>query len=931
MSAIPPPPPPALGDFNDVEFARTQRTEEKGHLNTLKETYALSRDKASENQEISAIAPSIESDSASSSDAIYPKVDLSGRARAELYPEDDLHIPHRARIVERRAIIPRPTPRPLSTGRDVTHSDDFDHPRATVERRPRREVYVERQRRYRNGWGTDMSQSDDDQEVHRIAIRQNQRSNHKTRQDSRRQEISAVPRPSDNQRIDVMEELEELRRENERLREEYQSNGPFFQSAQPASTYKIFHYIDQTYYLDEPQWVPGDYAPILQKNNPIRNLQYYLDQHPDIAFAIFKDYVPRAPSNLREVETEDGAFKRPVPRKQTLSFITDTMVEAVEEFVERVPEFEKFFPNFHPRREIDAPYLFMYYCAPYIPEILPELDPVSRRLMKQLQQHIEESHGFEYDSAKSLAEKGFVSQTLFKYLIRPGDVLVRCMGAMTQAYLATDWAAESREQQEEFQESHERDHFTRKKGGKYTERARGKVNRSWIVPVWCWKFDGNFSMSREHLFLNMTAESADEILHIDQLDVIPIRYASAGFYETLQKRGRTFWSLRYQKFVNYNNSKDGEIDPVRDIHKSLSRYKSSERHMVDIGTYKEMHPHSTVSKLKLSSSLDNGDMENDKPPLGEALLLFPPVIPGYSLLRKQWSNLHVDQISDVVWNKQAFKDLVVDEETKELVQALVMKQLAVQESTDVIQGKGNGLILLLHGGPGTGKTFTAEGVAEFAEKPLLRVTCGDVGTSAEVVEKRLKASFHLGKTFMVVLLDEADVFLEERDMKDLNRNALVSVFLRELEYHDGILILTSNRVGTFDEAFKSRLQLALHYENLGPSQRRKIWRNLLTRIKTFDNPVMDFDDIIDHLDDLAPVEMNGREIRNAITTARQLAQFKETALSYTHLQHVIRVSGKFSKYLKDLRHGLTEDEYMRDGGLRLTYKGKTNLQKECPF
>lgn len=108
-------------------------------------------------------------------------------------------------------------------------------------------------------------------------------------------------------------------------------------------------------------------------------------------------------------------------------------------------------------------------------------------------------------------------------------------------------------------------------------------------------------------------------------------------------------------------------------------------------------------------------------------------------------DLYVDQIFEVVWNKQAFKDLVVDDETKELVQALVMKQIDAEKSTDVIQGKGNGLILLLHGGPGTGKTFTAEGVAEFAEKPLLRVTCGDVGTEAEVVEQRLQSSFYLGK------------------------------------------------------------------------------------------------------------------------------------------------------------------------------------------
>jgi SpoVK/Ycf46/Vps4 family AAA+-type ATPase len=88
---------------------------------------------------------------------------------------------------------------------------------------------------------------------------------------------------------------------------------------------------------------------------------------------------------------------------------------------------------------------------------------------------------------------------------------------------------------------------------------------------------------------------------------------------------------------------------------------------------------------------------------------------------------------------------VVDEETKELVQALVMKQLVAEKSTDLISGKGNGLVILLHGAPGTGKTFTAEGVAEFAEKPLFRVTCSDVGTGADIVEKRLESSFHLGK------------------------------------------------------------------------------------------------------------------------------------------------------------------------------------------
>jgi AAA+ superfamily predicted ATPase len=118
---------------------------------------------------------------------------------------------------------------------------------------------------------------------------------------------------------------------------------------------------------------------------------------------------------------------------------------------------------------------------------------------------------------------------------------------------------------------------------------------------------------------------------------------------------------------------------------------------------------------------------------------------------------------------------VVDDETKTLVSALVTNQIDPDKNTDLMSGKGNGLFILLHGGPGTGKTLTAESVAEFAKKPLYRVTCGDIGTKAEEVEKYLEVVLLLGKIWgCVVLLDEADVFLEQRTLFDLQRNALVS-------------------------------------------------------------------------------------------------------------------------------------------------------------
>lgn len=66
-------------------------------------------------------------------------------------------------------------------------------------------------------------------------------------------------------------------------------------------------------------------------------------------------------------------------------------------------------------------------------------------------------------------------------------------------------------------------------------------------------------------------------------------------------------------------------------------------------------------------------------------------------------------------------------------------------SPDMIEGKGKGLIILLHGGPGTGKTLTAESVAELAERPLYRVTCGDIGTDPESVERYLDSALYIGR------------------------------------------------------------------------------------------------------------------------------------------------------------------------------------------
>ena len=76
---------------------------------------------------------------------------------------------------------------------------------------------------------------------------------------------------------------------------------------------------------------------------------------------------------------------------------------------------------------------------------------------------------------------------------------------------------------------------------------------------------------------------------------------------------------------------------------------------------------------------------------------------------------------------------------------------------------------------GVGKTSTAECVAEATGKPLFPITCGDLGLTPEHVEKTLRDTFHLAQLWdCVLLLDEADIFLAQRNKTDLQRNALVS-------------------------------------------------------------------------------------------------------------------------------------------------------------
>ncbi len=197
----------------------------------------------------------------------------------------------------------------------------------------------------------------------------------------------------------------------------------------------------------------------------------------------------------------------------------------------------------------------------------------------------------------------------------------------------------------------------------------------------------------------------------------------------------------------------------------------------------------------------------------EEYLVASPVVLGFAFGEKTWLEFTVSGVKEIVWNEGAYESLVLENNTKDVVKALVESHKFNRgPGIDVIQGKGNGLVAVLHGPPGTGKTLTAEGIAELLKCPLYMVTAGELGTDSRALEQELEKVLNLAHAWgAVLLLDEADVFLEKRTIQDIHRNALVSVFLRLLEYFQGILFLTTNRVETFDDAFQSRIHIGKHH------------------------------------------------------------------------------------------------------------------------
>ncbi|UKZ48175.1 hypothetical protein TrVGV298_002411 [Trichoderma virens] len=347
-----------------------------------------------------------------------------------------------------------------------------------------------------------------------------------------------------------------------------------------------------------------------------------------------------------------------------------------------------------------------------------------------------------------------------------------------------------------------------------------------------------------------------------------------------------------------------------------------------------------ISSRPLKESMEDKDFIRDS----ERLIITYRVF-GFIMRSRKWAQLDLTYLGPAK-GENTFDLLVLPPGHRNMVESLVTQHYLDKASAsdetdemDIVRGKGKGLIILLHGAPGVGKTTTA----------------GDLGSTADVVERRLETNFALASRWgCILLIDEADVFLEARQTENFDRNSLVAVFLRTLEYYTGILFLTTNRVGTFDEAFTSRIHISLYYPPLDAASTLAVFQVNLDRIKERFRKKkqrgvaeLELDErsinkfILNYYARNEEARWNGRQIRNACQTALALAEFEaqkaanpgiadgrsvmniaaassnmiKVQMTAKHFRDVAKAYLAFMRYLKEV-HGMSAAQQARSFRLR---------------
>ena len=208
---------------------------------------------------------------------------------------------------------------------------------------------------------------------------------------------------------------------------------------------------------------------------------------------------------------------------------------------------------------------------------------------------------------------------------------------------------------------------------------------------------------------------------------------------------------------------------------------------------------------------------------------------------------------------------------------------------------GRGISMIFTGPPGTGKTMAAQVVAEELGLELYKVNLAAVVSKyVGETEKNLNEIFdRAAKSRVILFFDEADVLFgkrtEVKDSNDKYSNMEAAFLLQKIENYGGIVILATNFIQNFDEAFKRRIDFPVEFPFPGKEQRRELWKNVFPP----ETPVgkLDYDYLAENF------ELSGSNIKNiAVHSAFLAAATQNSDSPQVEMKHIIpAIRNEFAK------------------------------------
>lgn len=280
----------------------------------------------------------------------------------------------------------------------------------------------------------------------------------------------------------------------------------------------------------------------------------------------------------------------------------------------------------------------------------------------------------------------------------------------------------------------------------------------------------------------------------------------------------------------------------------------------------------------------------------EHIARLPYWIGGYDLEVNRWRTFNIWDLKPVKYDQEAWSKLIMDEDTKDLLRALV-------DSTGCSVGGlkpaqfNKGQTVLLKGPPGTGRMTTVHAVCNLLKRPLLTITITADDLVYDLVnllsDIALRASF-AATWNAVIVVKGADHLLESKSQEHRDR---VNTVLRQFESDDCISFWVSSACG---EELLSRFSTVVDFPELDAAARRRLWlghfglndpvaicaRTLIT--SSVDQKEIDHSLLLRDIEKLSRHRLDGRTIDNIVRSARALAASNGEHLSIHHIKLVMK-------------------------------------------